>query len=96
MRQRGYRESDLTVILQNGTTTHDGVVLSGKDVAMVVSNYRREIAKLERLKGSAVFLAEGKVVSVYRPSKSKVRRMIRHGRGRKYSRKEVPMGDGEW
>ena len=48
MRQRGYRESDLTVILQNGTTTHDGVVLSGKDVAMVVSNYRREIAKLER------------------------------------------------
>jgi len=83
IRQRGFRERDVDVILEHGTPTHDGVLLTGKDVAEQVSEYRRRIGSLERLSGAAVFLEEGRVVSVYRPKPAKVRRMIRHGRGRR-------------
>ena len=82
IRQRGYREQDVDVILDNGTPTQEGVLLTSRDVAERIADCRRRIATLERLRGSAVFLEEGHVVSVYRPSITKVRRMIRHGRGR--------------
>ena len=83
IRQRGFRERDVETILEHGTLTHDGVLLTGKDVAELVAGYGRKIAQLERLSGTAVFLEEGNVVSVYRPAPSKIRRMIRHGRGRR-------------
>jgi hypothetical protein len=82
VRQRGFRERDVEVILEHGTPTHDGVLLTSRDVSERVAEYRRRIGELERLRGAAVFLEEGHVVSVYRPSAAKVRRMIRHGRGR--------------
>ena len=82
IRQRGFRERDVDLILEAGTPTLDGVLLTGGDVAEQVATYRRRIADLERLRGSAVFLAEGRVVSVYRPSSDRLRRMIREGRSR--------------
>lgn len=82
LRQRGFRERDVDLILENGTPTHDGVLLTSKDVAEQVAEYRQRIVTLERLRGAALFLKGGRVVSVYRPSAAKVRRMIRHGRGR--------------
>lgn len=82
IRQRGFRDRDVGVILENGTPTHEGVLLTGKDVAERVTEYRRRIAELERLRGAAIFLKDGQVLSVYRPGAVKVRRMIRHGRAR--------------
>ena len=80
IRQRGFRESDVDLILDHGTPTRDGVVLSSRDVGQLVAGYRRAIAALERLSGAAVFLADGHVVSVYRPNARKVRAMLRGDR----------------
>jgi hypothetical protein len=82
IRQRGFRETDAEVVLENGTPSDDGVVLTRRDIADRISEYRARIAELERLRGAAIFLADGRVLSVYRPGPKKVRRMIREGRSR--------------
>lgn len=82
LRQRGFRERDPQLVLENGTPSDDGVVLTRRDIAERISEYRARISELERLRGAAVFMSEGKVVSVYRPSRRKVRRMLREGRSR--------------
>ncbi len=82
MRQRGFRESDARTVLENGTPSDDGVLLTRRDVAERIAEYRARIAELERLRGAAIFLSGGRVVSVYRPSRKKVRRMLREGRSR--------------
>ena len=75
IRQRGFRERDVDLILEQGTLTHDGVILTRKHVADLVADYRRKIADLTRLSGAAVFSEDGVVVSIYRPDASKFRRM---------------------
>jgi hypothetical protein len=82
IRQRGFRETDAQVVLENGTPSDDGIVLTRRDIAERISEYRARISELERLCGAAIFLADGRVVSVYRPGRKKVRRMIREGRSR--------------
>jgi hypothetical protein len=82
VRQRRFRESDLTTILENGTPARDGVLLTRKDVADRISECRKTIDELERLSGAAVFLEDGQIASVYRPAHRKAHRMIRQGRGR--------------
>ena len=82
VRQRGFHDSDAEVVFENGTSSDDGVVLTARDVAERVSEYRARIAELERLRGTAIFLSGGKVLSIYRPGRRKVRRMLREGRSR--------------
>jgi hypothetical protein len=82
IRQRGFRKGDARILLENGTPSDDGVVLTRKDIAERISEHRARIAELERLRGAAIFLEDGRVVSVYRPARNKVRRMIREGRSR--------------
>ena len=82
IRQRGFHDTDAEVVFENGSVSDDGVVLTARDVAERVSEYRARIAELERLRGTAIFLSGGKVLSIYRPDRRKVRRMIREGRSR--------------
>ena len=77
MQQRGVRRGDLEVILQVGTPTDDGVILTNRDVAAQLAAHQREISLLKRLKGTAVFTAGDHAITVYRPGKAQVRRMIR-------------------
>ncbi len=82
MRQRGFRATDARIVLENGTPSDDGVVLTRRDVAECIAEYRARIAELERLRGAAIFMSEGALVSVYRPSRRKIHRMIRERRSR--------------
>ena len=70
IRQRGLYESDIQIIMDAGTPLDDdSVLLLDCDVAREVHKLKREITKLERLRGCRVVLAGAeKVVTVYRPS----------------------------
>ncbi len=82
IRQRGVRERDLDLMIEHGTLTDDGVLLTRRDVAAAISEHRRAIAQLERLKGTALILDGATVLSVYRPDREKSRRMLRCRRTR--------------
>ena len=82
LRQRGYRKADLCVVLREGTPTGNAVLLTDRDVEARIADCRRLIRQLERLRGTAVVLAGDRVLSVYRPSRRKLKRFLRHRHGR--------------
>jgi hypothetical protein len=75
LRQRGLRECDLEFVLRHGSHLGDAVVLTNKDAEAAIAEHRREIARLGRLRGTAVFTKESAVVTVFRPSDAKLRQM---------------------
>ena len=97
LRQRGLRESDIEFVLGCGTATAECVLLTDKDVAREIDECRRRIARLERLRGLAVFVAESVVVTIFRPDRVQARRLLgrqptmhrvrpqRHSRGKNSS-----------
>ncbi|WP_176082969.1 hypothetical protein [Martelella sp. HB161492] len=64
IRQRGMREDDVGVIVAHGTQIGaDTYVLRGQDVAGQIAKYKKEIARLERLRDHKVVLAGDAVVT---------------------------------
>lgn len=82
LRQRGYRTDDVELVLDLGTPTGNAVLLTNQDVETEIAECRHRIARLERLRGTAIILGEEKVVSVYKPRRIKARRMLRSRNGR--------------
>jgi hypothetical protein len=94
VRQRGLRDRDLELVFECGTPTQEAVLLTGKDVAREIETCRRRMAQLERLRGTALIVAESVVVTVYRPDTERTKRLLgrkpkprrvrprRHARGR--------------
>jgi hypothetical protein len=77
LRQRGLREGDVALVLAHGTPTAEAVVLTDKDVERAVAECRRQIAQLERLRGTAVFTREEAVVTAFRPDRDQLRALLR-------------------
>ena len=78
VRQRGIREADLPVIVAAGTPVDDdSLFLLAKDVDREIRLRKREIDALERLKGCRVVMDGDTVVTVYRPSRSTEKRLMR-------------------
>ena len=79
--QRGFQTGDLDLIIENGTETADGIFIRTKDVARAVNEIKqdlnRRIKKLERLRDTYVVVAEGRIVSIYRPSNRKQKKILR-------------------
>ena len=79
MNQRGYRKRDVDVVLRYGTTIRDAVVfLSRKDAERAILDAKEEIRALERLKGTKLVVETDSIVTLYRPSRRRVKRMFRH------------------
>lgn len=76
MRQRGFREADVDYIIERGTPTGEGYLLTGRDVAERLTELKSEIERLRRLKGAFVAVADGTILSVYRPGKRKRRGLV--------------------
>lgn len=78
MRQRGIRESDIPVIVAAGTPIDDdSLFLLAQDVDREIRKRKREIGALERLRGCRVVLAGETLVTVYRPSRTTEKRLMR-------------------
>lgn len=76
LQQRGYRESDIDLILQSGEEGPEAYVLKSKDVDRVERELKWRISRLRRLQGSAVIVQEDTVLTVYRPDKARRRRLL--------------------
>jgi hypothetical protein len=75
-RQRGYRKSDIELIVDFGTTVHDGYVMTPKDVAAFEAWAKQTVVRLQKLSGSFVSVDQSTITSVYRPAKPKRRRLL--------------------
>lgn len=67
VRQRGYRERDIDLVLEHGQPVPNGVLLTARDVAHAEAELKQKLARLERLKGTFVAVKDETVLSVYRP-----------------------------
>lgn len=75
-RQRGFRDQDLELIMNYGETVRDGIAVTDNTLRRLRSQLqqlRGELQRLERLRGTAVIVQDGTVVTAYRTSKSKLR-----------------------
>ena len=77
--QRGLRKGDIETIIERGTPVdHESVMLLGRDVDREVRRLKREIRKLERLRGFCIVTAsDNKIVTVYRPRKNIEKSILR-------------------
>jgi len=82
MGQRGYRDLDVDLILEYGTSHSDGMVLTREDADQAISDHRQRISRLEKLGGTTVIQDRDEVTTIYRPCKNRMRRILREGRGR--------------
>lgn len=76
VRQRGYREGDIPLILGCGTYGNEAVVLTNADAEREIRDLKARIHRIERLRGTAVILANSAVVSVYRPGRVRLRQFL--------------------
>ncbi len=66
MSQRGIRRSDLDILLAHGTEIGpDRIMLKNQDAAKVIRNLKKQIAKLERLTGKEVVVADGRLITAF-------------------------------
>lgn len=66
IRQRGFREQDMELIVECGTLVRPGLhVLRDRDVAKEIRAAKQRIQTLERLRGSAAVVEQGVVVTRY-------------------------------
>lgn len=80
LRQRGMKESDLEIVLRYGTNVREGVVLTDRDVSKAIRERRREIQRLEHLRGRTVIIEEGVVVTAYTAKDRDLKRKLRNRR----------------
>lgn len=80
--QRSFRSQDLEAILSFGTdVAEDAVALTNRDVDQRVRDLKAEIARIERLRGVKVVLVDGVVVTAYRQTTAKARKVVSRARG---------------
>lgn len=66
MRQRGYRNADVTLVLSVATrVAEDAFFLSDKDAAREIKRRRHEIQQLERLRGTKLIVERENVITLY-------------------------------
>lgn len=66
MRQRGFRKSDVDLVLSVATRVADDVFfLTDRDAAREIEQRKREIQQLERLRGSRIIVEGNALVTLY-------------------------------
>lgn len=66
MRQRGFRNADIGLVLSVATrVADDAFFLSDKDAAREIERRRREIQQLERLRGTKVIVEGESLITIY-------------------------------
>lgn len=76
IRQRGLTERDINLIRGSGESVDDGFLMTNRAIDLRVQALRREITRIEKLRGVAVIESADKVITVYRADRKRVRRLI--------------------
>ena len=80
MQQRGFGPTDIAFVLDHGTPTKDGYVLSSDDVERLCAEAHNVISSAGRLKGALVAIAGDTVKTVFRSSRRQQRLLLRRYR----------------
>ena len=82
LQHRGFRQQDLGLVLAWGTPLDDGgvILLREKDVDEARRHHEPEIERLRGLCGRVVVVRGNGVVTCYRPSEKRAKRMLRRAR----------------
>jgi len=74
MRQRGFRNVDVSLVLSVATrVADDAFFLSDKDAAREIERRRHEIQQLERLRGTKLIVDCENVITLYHSDRTPVR-----------------------
>lgn len=76
IRQRGLTEHDVNLIRAVGETVEDGFLMTNRAIDLQVQALRRQIARMERLRGVAVIEDGNTIITVYRADRKRVRRLL--------------------
>jgi len=76
IRQRGLTERDLSLIRAVGESVEDGILMTNRAIDLQVQALRREIIRIERLRGVAVIERADKIITVYRADRKRVHRLL--------------------
>lgn len=66
MRQRAIRGPDLELLLRCGSSVGDAITMTDDDIRREVADRKREIQRLERLRGVTAIVMSNAMVTVYR------------------------------
>lgn len=81
MRQRGFREGDLALLLEAATPVADDAwLLTATDADREISRRKREIEQLQRLRGCKVVVSDDAIVTVCHMRPAALRLALRRGR----------------
>ena len=75
IRQRGIAPGAIDILRQFGETVDDGFILTDQAIDEGRRALRAQIEQLEKLRGIALIEVGGTVITVYRASKKRVRRL---------------------
>ncbi len=75
--QRGYSGKDFQAVINYGTRTRSGYLLTRQDAARLISEFKQDIADLERLAGTHIVTANGKIITIYHTSKKRQSMLLR-------------------
>lgn len=79
MRQRGFRNADVNLVLSVATrVAEDAFFLSDKDAAREIERRKREIQQLERLRGTKLIVEGGNLITLYQSDRKPARANIRN------------------
>lgn len=79
--QRGVREADISLALDTAAhVSPEAYMFTNASVQRAIQARKKEIASLERLKGSKFVISDGVLVTVYWPTRANERRTLRRGR----------------
>lgn len=76
--QRRVRPEDLDLAMRLGTFTEDGILVRDADVQPHLAELKQQMNRLERLKGLYIACPGEAVVTVYRPSRRREKRILRN------------------
>jgi len=76
MQQRGRRQTDVDFVLEYGTETSEGIILSNKDASVIERQARKMIERAHRLRGTYIPIAGDVVKTVFKASPHQQRRYL--------------------
>lgn len=75
LQQRGLSARQIELVMAHGVPVEDGYVMTKNAAIDRITELKREIKDIERLKNVTVIDLEGVIVTVYRVSDRRIRRM---------------------
>jgi len=79
IRQRGFLERDIGIVLEHGSPdSSGGVMLLRRDADLAIAQRKREIKALERLCGCRVVVQSDVLITVYRPTRRTEKHILRN------------------